>query len=148
MPASLVELEVAQGLPVFRCPVTGIPVWTDEGFDESADHSPYIRFFIDWADEIWVVSPSNLEGDDATKQRELVASLRLSYQADEEVSQDDLMKQLAASLPSSAAIFEILNPMNPDGCGGGDICYIGFDFGSAWRSDNKSLHLELIDEEN
>ena len=148
MPASLVELAVTRGLPVFRCPVTGIPVWTDEGFDENADHSPYIRFFIDWAGEIWVVSPSSLVGDDATKQQELVASLRLSLDDNEKISQDNLMKQLARSLPSSAVIFEIFNPMNPDGCGGGDICYIGFDFGSASRSDSKSLHLELIDEEN
>ena len=147
MPASLVEIEVARGLPVFRCPVTGIPVWTDKGFDENADQSPYIRFFIDWIGEVWVVPASRLAGDEVIKQEELIASLRLSLDEDEEISQDVLMKQLAGCLPGSAVIFEIFDPINPDGCGGGEICYVGFDFGGASRSDNNSLRLELIDEE-
>lgn len=126
MSATLVELEVAGGLPALRCPVTGIPVWTEEGFDEEAEQSPFLRFFIDWIGGIWVVPPASLSGEEALKQQALVAALQV---ADEEgnLSQDQLMKQVSENLPSSAMVFEVLSPAGGGGRDG-EICYAGFDF--------------------
>lgn len=146
MPASLVEISIPRGLPVFRCPVTGIPVWTEDGFDEAAPQSPFIRFFVDWIGETWVVPPNSLSGEDAAQQCALVAAMQVVDEEGVDLPQDSLMKQLAEGLPSSAVIFEVLNPMNPVGCGGGEICYVCFDFTRANDLPQDALRLEHIDE--
>ena len=146
MAASLVELSVPRGLPVFRCPVTGIPVWTENGFDETADQSPFIRFFLDWAGQMWIVSPSNLEGSAAAEQTALVATLQVMDEMEHGLTQDGLMRQISQNMPSSAVVFELLDPMNPLGCGGGEICYVGFDFSGASDSSKMPLKLELLDD--
>lgn len=145
MPASLVEISIPRGLPVFRCPVTGVPVWTEDGFDETASQSPFIRFFVDWIGEAWVVPPTSLRGEDAAQQRALVAAMQVAEEVESELPQDSLMKQLAEGLPSSAVIFEVLSAMNPNGCGGGEICYVCFDFARANDQPQDALRLEHID---
>ena len=143
MSGTLIELEVVGGLPTLRCPVTGIPVWTEDGFDENAPQSPYLRFFIDWIGTTWVVPPSFLTGEEAAKQRALIATLQ-SAEEDGELSQDQFMKQVTENLPRSAIVFEVLNP--PLGGGfDGEICYVGFDFAESMSSSQDSVTLRLLD---
>ena len=143
MSGTLIELEVAGGLPTLRCPVTGTPVWTEDGFDENAAQSPYLRFFIDWIGTTWVVPPSFLTGEEAAKQRALIATLQ-SAEEDGELSQDQFMKQVTENLPRSAIVFEVLDP--PRGGGfDGEICYVGFDFAESMSSSQDSVTLRLLD---
>jgi len=137
MAASLVELAVPGGLETFHCARSGMRVWTDEGFDPEAEHSPHLRFVIDWAGEIHCVDPDDLPGDQAALQRELVDLLA---DPPDDWDQNTIVDRCRQLLPRSACVFEILDPPN-DGSDG-TICYVGFDFADI--PEVASLRLETI----
>jgi hypothetical protein len=126
MPASFAEIEIAGGIAGLRCPITGITVIDAEtGFETDAQHSPHLRFFVDWIAAAWVADPGDLPADQALYQRELIA---LFANADEEDDQNTLIAKCVQILPKSALVLEILDP--PTGSYQGEICYVCFDLGA------------------
>ena len=121
--ASLAEI-VVEGRPLgVYCPVTGIPVITEEaGFDSNAEHSPYVRFVIDWIGGICVADPNSLGSEGGQLQRELMLLLK----NEEFENQNRLVEACCKLLPQSSVVMEFLDP--PWGSFGGEICYVCFDF--------------------
>ena len=160
MAASLVELVIPGGIVSLKCPRSGMDVIVEEeGFDPDADHSPHLRFFIDWVGDIYCANPEDLPEDQAAYQREII-TLFSAHNDDEDdtdeddesededdeegdgadINQNELIRRCLAILPSSTCVFEILDP--PAGAYDGEICYACFDFGEA--PDEPSLRLETI----
>jgi hypothetical protein len=126
VPATLVELQVEGGLPVLRCPVTGKTVYDDEdGFQPEHDHGPYLRFFCDWVGNTWVADVESLPEEARGLQERLVEILG-STDDGESQSQNEIMAQICEVMPSSAVVFEVLDP--PRGSFDGTIAYAAFDF--------------------
>ena len=58
MPATMAEIAGKGAMPELYCPVTGRLVYQqDMGFEEDREHSPHLRFFIDWIGQVWVADP-------------------------------------------------------------------------------------------
>ena len=143
MSASFVELSLEGGLPEFRCPVTGVPVFdTEEGFVPQREQSPYLRFFIDWVAETWV-APSAALPQEARPAHEKVLEL-LESDIEGSLTMIDLIRQCADAMPSSAVIFELLDP--PRGGGhDGSVCYVAFDF-AAVHEDPAPMRLVSVND--
>jgi len=126
MTASLTEITIRDGITNLKCPITGIDVVVvEKGFDSDAEHSPHLRFFIDWIGEIYFADPADLPPDQALYQHKLVA---IFTNESEEIDQNTLVDKCLEVLPKSALVLEILNP--PGGSYDGDIFYACFDLGS------------------
>ena len=120
--ASLAEIVVEGGPPAVHCPVTGIPVMTKtEGFDPEAEHSPFVRFVIDWSGEVYVVSTDRLAG----RGRALQERLNEILASEESENQNAMVQACCEALPASSVVLEYLDP--PQGSYGGSICYVCFD---------------------
>ena len=122
---SFAELEIPNGVKSLHCPITGMPVMTEEdGFDESAEHSPHLRFVVDWIGGIWIADQENLK-DGA---RISVSKITETFSsAGEDESINDTIAKVCDILPSSALIMELLEPAR----GGGhqsSVFYACFDF--------------------
>ena len=140
MPASLAEIEIEGNISALKCPVTGIAVLVEEeGFDDAADHSPHLRFFVDWIGQVWVANPDDLSPDDAIIQSRIIEVFKKS--ADYE-TQNDVIEECRQLLPKSALVFEILDP--PAGSFEGAICYACFDLGNAARAPR--IRLQRVEE--
>ena len=127
MVASLAEIEIEGGIAGLRCPITGINVITpEEGFDGEAEHSPHLRFFVDWVGGIWVADPADLPADQTQYQRQLITIFASASDAD---NQNSLIAKCLQVLPKSALVLEILDPPAPSFDGA--ICYACFDLGGA-----------------
>ena len=130
MPASFGEVVVEGGLPGLKCPVTGVDVYrSGDGFDSSADHSPYLRVFVDWVGGVWAADPVDLSEEQCQTQRDLI---EIFENSSEDELQNDLVERCVRRLPESAVVFEILDP--PVGSFTGEICYAMFDFGAPAKS--------------
>ncbi len=125
MPASVAELAVTGGLPRLLCPVSGVEVIGEEGFDPDSQHSPYLRFFIDWVGNHYAADPSTLPESQADHQARIIDLL----EAESWGSQNELVDALAEAMGSSGLILEVLDP--PVGSFQGEICCAGFDFAPA-----------------
>src|SRR5262249_2640123 len=120
MAASLAEIEIAGGISRLKCPITGIDVISEEeGFNDQAEHSPHLRFFVDWTAQVWVADPADLPADQAGYQRKIIEILS------QHEDQNALIAKCLAVLPKSAVVLEILNPPAPSF--DGEICYVCFD---------------------
>lgn len=122
MPASIARLSIDGGVTRLHCPVTGRPVITDEGFDESAPQSPHIRFFIDWAQTAWVPPAAQLPEHDRSTHDKIRNLL-----TNDELDQAELIEKCAKLLPNSCVIFELIEPARGGGHSG-SVCYACFDF--------------------
>ncbi len=141
MAASLAELVIRGGIRELHCPVTGRPVFTEEdGFDPALADTPYLRFFVDWAAEIFVARPDDLPPDEADYQKAVIGLMK---SPGELTTQLALMHKCRDLLPASAIILEILNP--PEGSFDGDICYACFDLSQA-ETLPEAIRLVHIDE--
>ena len=139
MPAAYAQLVIEGDVPQFLCPVSGKPVFVaDDGFTPGPGHSPYLRFFIDWAQEIHVATPEGLPEHQREQQRRLIEVCG----RDDFDSQNDQVAALVSGLPSSALILEILDP--PRGSFPGAICYIGFDFDRAAHEEGEASPVEMV----
>ena len=108
MAASLAEIEIEGGIDELKCPITGVNVIVrEEGFDSEADHSPHLRFFVDWADVVWVADPADLPADQARYQKRMI---EIFEDASAEGGQDAMIAKCLEVLPKSALVYEILNP--------------------------------------
>ena len=92
-----------------------------EGFDPAAEHSPYVRFVIDWIGEIYALSPDRLSDHG----RELQARLVGILSNEEFESQNAMVDACCKALPASSVVMEYLDP--PQGSYMGSICYVCFD---------------------
>ena len=120
--ASLAEIVVEGGPPAVHCPVTGIPVITiAEGFDPKGEHSPYVRFVIDWMGDVYALPADRLEGHARTLQERLIEALR----NEKFENQNALVEACCELLPASNVVMEYLDP--PQGSYDGSICYVCFD---------------------
>ena len=120
--ASLAEIVIEGGPPAVHCPVTGVPVITEaEGFDSDAEHSPYVRFVIDWIGNTFAVSPDRLSGEGRRIQEGLIEI----FGNDEFESQNAMVAACCEALPPSSVVMEYLDP--PQGSYDGSICYVCFD---------------------
>lgn len=124
MPASFVALKFSEGVPSLHCPATGRLVHSSEwGTDTEAEHSPHLRFVIDWVGNAYAVNPESLPPDQATYQRELLRVLGAG--ADVYESDEARAAACCAVMPSSAVVFELLDA--PQGSFDGEIAWYGFD---------------------
>ncbi len=121
MTASVAKIVIEGGISALYCPVTGRRVFK-EGFDSESNHSPHLRFFVNWIGEVWVAKPEDLPTEQADYQRKIIG---IWEEPDEDDSQNSLIAKCADVLPSSAFILEILDP--PQGSFDGEICYACFD---------------------
>jgi hypothetical protein len=131
VPASFVELAVENGFPSFYCPVSGVVLFnSEEGFDPDADHSPFLRVFIDWDEStVWLADIDALPVD-ARGLQERLTTIFTRTLADEEKSINDAIDECIKAMPNSAAVFELHEP----GRGGGhegSVCYAFYDFAGA-----------------
>ena len=128
MAASFAELEIKGGVRALKCPITGIDtIAPDEGFDPEAEHSPHLRFFVDWIGEVWLANPEDLPDEQARYQEEIRSIFTNASESD---NQNSLIAKCVKVLPKSALVLEILNP--PAGGGfDGEVCYACFDLGAA-----------------
>lgn len=139
MPASLAEIEIEGGISALKCPITGIDlIVEEEGFNETAAHSPYLRFFVDWIGQIWVANPDDLSSEQSRNQREII---EIFARKDNEVTQNETIEEVRQILPKSAVILEILDP--PQGSFSGEICYACFDLGNAALTSR--IQLQSVD---
>lgn len=127
MAASLAEIEISGGVFALKCLVTGIDVIDPEkGFDPEFEHSPHLRFFVDWIGEVWVANPGDLPDEQARYQEKIISIFENSSEDDD---QNSLIDKCVEVLPRSALVLEILNPPAP--AFQGEICYACFDLGAA-----------------
>jgi hypothetical protein len=140
MAASFAEIVARGGVPALHCPMTGRVVFdSEEGFEPTEQHSPFLRFFIDWIGQSYAASPRALP----KKQREYQQRVIEILQADnEDETQNDMVAKCVAALPESCIVMEILDP--PAGGGfNGSICYACFDF-SIESSELKGVKLKHV----
>ena len=120
------KIEVHNGLSTLKCPVTGIDVFdSEESYSEDRQHSPYLRFFIDWIGGMSVAKAIDLPAD----QIQYLGKIHslFEYNQDDEMSFDEKLEQILEILPKSALVLEIVEP--PRGGGhDGDTCFVCFDF--------------------
>jgi hypothetical protein len=127
MAASIAEIEIEGGIVALKCPITGIEVITpEEGFNPEAEHSPHLRFFVDWIGGVWVANPDDLPDEQAQYQEKIISIFANQSEAD---NQNALIAKCVEVLPNSAFVLEILDP--PVGSFDGEICYACFDLGAA-----------------
>jgi hypothetical protein len=124
MPASFAALAFANGTPSLHCPATGrLVASSDDGLDTDAPHTPHLRFALDALGNCFVVDPEVLPASQAEYQRRVVQVF--SRDAGQFESQDDLVAACVAAMPSTAIVFEMLEP--PQGSSDGWVAYFGFD---------------------
>ncbi len=116
---SLIEIVDNGGVASLRCPLTGLPVWTEEGFEEAAERSPYLRFFVDWAGEVWMPRPPVGEVWGG-----YMGELLRIWLDPAGGNQNQRVARCVAALPRSGVVFEVLDP--PCGPKPGFICYACF----------------------
>ena len=120
--ASMAEIVVEGGPRSVHCPVTGIPlVVENEGFDPNGEHSPYVRFVIDWVGQAYVAPPDALPSEGRAIQEILVELLQ--DPAFETANQ--MVDACTDVLPQSSVVMEYLDP--PHGSFGGSIFYVCFE---------------------
>ena len=123
---TLTRIEIDNGLSALKCPVTGIDVFgIEQGFSSNPNHSPHLRFFIDWIGGMSVAEAKDLPTD----QVEYLGKIHSLFNGDEndEMCLDEQIDNILEILPKSALVLEIVEP--PRGGGhDGDTCYVGFDF--------------------
>ena len=136
MSCSLVELVITGGIRGLRCPITGrIVIDEEHGFDEKAEHSPYLRFFVDWVGGIWSTSPDDLPEEQKDYQKKIIDIWEHPGDND---NQNALVDKCVSVLPKSTMVLEILDPpyaMNP-----GAICYMCFDLSEPAEKELIRLH--------
>ena len=104
--AMVAEIVLTGGLLKFRCPITGMPLFGEEGFDEKRRQSPHLRFYADGFGNTFVVDPERLPPSSRELQKRLLGIL-----ADpKDKGQVAVMQACARALPPSAMIFEVLDP--------------------------------------
>jgi hypothetical protein len=142
MAASLAELVFPNGIPSLHCPTTGRLVLSDEeGFDPDTEHTPHLRFVIDWMGNAYAVDPETLPAEQAAYQRRIVALL--GEEADQFENQNALVAACVAAMPASGLVFELLDP--PVGSFDGSIAYFGFDLAAIDEDAGlESVRLEVV----
>jgi hypothetical protein len=104
--AMVAEIVMTGGLFKFRCPITGMPLFDEGGFDESRRQSPHLRFYADGFGNTFVVDPQKLPPSSRELQVRLVELLKDR----KEKGQVAAMKACTKALPPSAVVFEVLDP--------------------------------------
>lgn len=136
MAASLAEIVIKGGIRGLCCPMTGKAVIDQEdGFDPEARHTPHLRFFVDWAGEIWAVDPADLPDDQADYMKKVV---RIWANPKDDDNQNKLVARCLKALPESCVVFEILNP--PAGSFDGEICYACFELDAPAKKKTVRVH--------
>ena len=115
----------------------------DEGFDPERRQSPFLRFFVDWAGEVWVVAPGSVPEEGRESHTRVLSAFRDG--AADDTTQNDVIANCAKAMPRSAMVFEILDPPRGGGCAG-DICYVGFDFSNVHDESHAPMKLVLLED--
>lgn len=124
MPASFAPLTFHEGTPSLHCPATGRMVHSaEDGTDTEAAHSPYLRFFVDWAGNAYVAKPEALAPEQAAYQREVIRVLGAGLH---EYEHDEArVAACCAVMPSSALVLEMRDAS--EGSYDGEVAWYGFD---------------------
>lgn len=122
MPATLAELSFPNGIPSLYCPATGrLVLDTEAGIDMDSPQTPHLRFVIDWMGDSYVAPLESVPDDQKAYHLQVIRLL----QSDKFKSQNALVNACIKVMPSSAIVFELLDP--PQGSYDGEIAYFGFD---------------------
>lgn len=119
-------LVIPYGVRSLHCPITGRAVITEEdGLDTDAEHSPHLRFAVDWLGGVWVADGEGMPEDTALYLKTIA---QFFENREESQTINDLIAKACGVLPQSALVLELQEPARGGGHGGeAGIFYACFD---------------------
>lgn len=118
-------LVIPYGVQSLHCPITGRAVITEDGFNTDAEHTPHLRFAVDWVGDVWIADGTDMP-EDAALYLKTIRDVFEGGDVDESIN--DLIAKACNVLPPSALVLELMEPARGGGHGGeSGIFYACFD---------------------